>query len=622
MAENLCGLQAAESNRAVIRYIKEDPECWGLTPTTGITREMRTTEPSLTASKETTISAELRADRMISDVIETAASSGGDISVEFSAGSLDDFLEAFLMGAWSRPMTFDRFKGSNVTIQDNVGTTEIVVAGSDVTGYFVVGRRVKTEGFLDPVNNSYWEIASTSFAGGLTTIVTTGTTGVDEVSSSSTTVMDANDVVILKDTTIRAGTGTTNTFDSNGGNAFATAVIADEFVVGQKIYVEGLGYEEGTLTVGIQPADGEFITIKDGVRSVTFEFDNDSAWTRGNVGVTIGGTTTITADNLRDAIMGQYWANKVQVGATSAVNVVTVVNYELDQIANAADTSITDGTGGNVTVVDFAGATNTFGVYTLAAITDDVLTVVEPVDVNANGSAVSVTIKGSHLRNPGDLEDITAQSFSLETGYTDVEKYFLQDGMRVGSFTLSVATGEPVTGSVSFVGKETTVDDFTTLGTAPYTVLDSTTTSIFNATTNVGDVYKNGVKLASALQSLEITGEANLREQRAVGSRFAAGVGAGKFDLTGTINTYFETLEMYDHFLAHDTISVSFDFSDVDTNVYWFTIPAMIITSDPITPGGIDQDVIEPMEWVAKRDGNLRTQFMIDRFSSTTPVTG
>lgn len=726
MAVNLCGLQAAESNRAVLRYLKEANDCWGVTPATGASREMRIVSSSIAVTKETAVSNELRADRMVSDVIETAASSGGEINVEFSAGSLDDFMQAFLLGLWTRVMTFDKFKGANVSINNNAGTTEVKIAGGDFTGYFTAGRKIKTEGFANPANNNYWSIVSVAFSGGVTTIVTDGTTGVSESGVSYSSVFDANDAFVVKNTNIRAGTAGAKAFDSNSTDAFASAIAAKQLIVGQKIHVSGMGYESGTIQVAGEKeagsiafsataaagdkftiddgdtsvqftfvasggsglnvnigasasdsasnlatainasalnvtatptsgtcaivndnfvggsitedvdsgtvatvtdftggtagvADGETVTINDGVNQVVFEFDSDSAFTRGRVGVTIGATGDDTAANLQAAIMDQLWKNKVQVSASVATDTVTVKNLHKDQIANAATSAISTDSSA-VTVGSFSGASNVFGFFTVTALTDDVITVSEDVATLAN-TTLPVTIKGSHLRNPGDLEDIHAQSFSIETGFTDVGQYFKSTGLRVGSFSLNVASGEIVGGSIALMGKETTIANETVLGQTPYTPLASTGTPVFNATTNVGNIYKNGEILATALQSIELTGEATLREQRAVSNRFAAGIGTGRFNLTGKITSYFETLEMYDHFLNHETISLAFDMSDNDFNAYWFTIPALKITSDPIAPGGIDQDVTEEMEFVALRDANLETMFMIDRFSSTLPAT-
>jgi len=719
MPLNECGLQAADANRAVLRYLAEDNDCWGVTPNSGTSREMRITSSALTAEKETTVSNELRADRMVSDIVEVAATSGGEINIEFSAGSLDDFMQAFLLGLWTRPMTFDKFSGAVVSWIDS---TTLRVSGGDYTGYFLDNRRIKTEGFINPKNNNYFEIANQAFSGGNTNITVVGGGAVAEAGSAVTKVLDANDVIVLKNGTIRAGTGGAKQFDSNSTNAFSTAVSAGQLVVGQKIYVSGLGYEEGYISLGGQPADEDTVTIYDGDKTIVLEWDNDSAFTRGRVPVTIGADVDESTRNLQAAIMGALWARKIQVSAIAAVEVGTIafsggnaddgdtltiddgvgtpIVFEfdtpdgvgggntvvalgataaataanlaaainasaLDVTARVSTTTVTvyahnpggaitksdadddyivtdfgahnrvyirnlrgdqGGTltenGANTTVSNFANAQVTaHGVYTLTAVTNDVLTVSEDVATNANGGSIAVTIKGSHLRNPGDLEDITPQSFTIETGFSDVEQYFVQTGMRVGTFGLSLSSGEIVEGSIEFMGKETTPQQVSLLGNSPYVVLDSTATSVMNSTTNVGNVYKNGEVLATAVQSLEINGEATLRNQSAVSSKFPAGVAAGRFNLTGTITSYFETLEMYEHFINHETISLGFDFSDNDRNYYFFTIPAVIITSDPIAPGGIDQDVVEEMEWAAKRDPVLRTMFMIDRFSSLLPAT-
>src|SRR4051812_34269245 len=104
----------ADSNRARLRYIKEDVNGWGSTPSTGSSRELRYTGSTINANKTTAISDEIRADRMVADYIETGANSAGDVNVEFSAGSHDDFMESFVYGHWTRPMTFDSVKGANL----------------------------------------------------------------------------------------------------------------------------------------------------------------------------------------------------------------------------------------------------------------------------------------------------------------------------------------------------------------------------------------------------------------------------------------------------------------------------------------------------------------------------
>lgn len=618
MPINVCGVTAAESNRVIVRIVAEDPACWAVTPTASgtNTRELRITSSSLSAAKDTAISNEIRADRMVPSIIEVAASTEGDIETEFSAGSHDMFLQAFLLGEWTREMGFDKFTGTGVSFTD---TDELTITGADYRKYFAVGQRVKTEGFLSAVNNNYWTIATLAFTAGNTVITFSQTTAVAEAGNDLSVVLDANDAFVVRNTAIRLGT-VAGQIDSNGGNAFAAARAAGQLVNGQRIFVEGLGYEAGSLAFTANPVDGDTVTIGDGEDTIVFEFDSNGAFTRGRTAVTIGVDEDATATALTSAINLAYAQRKFAVAAKAvtagAGSTVNLVNYRAAQGGSIAESA------SNCTATAFSGGSAaSHGFFTVISSTDDTITVSPAPPVNANAGSTPVTIKGSHVRNPGVLADITKQSFTVATGFTDVGHYFLMKGLRVGGFTMSVTSGEIVTMSYSLMGKDTSVGPTDVLGSAPYDVLATTATEPMNATVNVGTIRKNGSELAVALKSLELEGDAGLRAQMGVGSKYPIGIGYGRMSLSGTMEVYFETLEMYDHFIAHDTLSLSFDFRDVNDNSYTFTIPAIKITADPIAPGGIDQDITESIEFVSQRDPNLNTQFMIDRFSSVRAPT-
>jgi hypothetical protein len=591
----------ADSNRYIARFLKEGTSTWGETPSSGTPREVRLTSSSLTASKETVVSDEIRADRMVSNVIEVQAGSAGDISTEFSSGSHDEFLEAFVLGAWTRPMSFDRWEGEQVSI---TATDGIAINGGDFSDYFTVGRRIKTEGFATPGNNGYFEVESVAFSSGVTTVTTVETSLTIEAASRYTKVMDANDVIVLNNTTVAA---VADGFTGTG--VFASAIAAGQLAIGQRIFVEGLGFEEGTYVFGSAPAAGDSVTVSDGMNSRTYQY----AGTVPEGVVDLGAAADVqeAANDLAAAIQADYALGLINVKAVSDdTDTVTINNLNSEGGALTEDEA-----GTAITTTDFAnGAAGARGFFTVSALTDDKITVSETVDAVSAGDAV--TIKGSMLRNPGEIDDITPQSFTIEEHYTDIGQVFVRDGMRVGSFNEEVASGAIVTGSFSFMGRATSRRTSTLLGTSPYTPLEAPTTEVINATTNVGDLYKDGALLATAVQSISVTGEANLRAQNAVGSKFARGIGTGRFNLTGTVTAYFEDGAMYDHFVAHDTVSLAYDFQDIDGNVYWTTIPAVKFTSDDITPGGIDQDVLEPIEFTAQRDPATNCQFQRDRFSS------
>lgn len=600
-------INSAESNRASLRYVKE--VTWGTTPTSGVTQEMRITKSSLEASKDTKVSEEIRADRMVPNIIEVAASSGGDVDVEFSAGSLDPFFEGFLLSYFNTSLNYFQVKGTAVTITD---TDEITLVGADYTGYLTVGQWIKLEGFLTAVgNNGYYKIATKTYSGGNTVVTVTVAGLTIEGGSAYSKFLDANDVLIAATTaTFTAG----NTIDGGGANGFGNVK------VGQKIYVEGLGKETGTVQFDVtDPPEGSTITIYDGVNeAIIFEIrTNQALVAEGHYGVALSGTPATMATNLKDAINKNFQLETFDCSATAATDTVTITNHNRTggsiAASDAASTNLTAFSGGSATKGGF---------YTVASVIDnDTITTVETLSADTNVGTKTVVVKGSHLRNPGTTGEIVKQSFTIETGFTDVSKYFLMNGMRVGGIELSVDTGNIVAGKVSFQGRETVRSNSETLTGGGYTVLDSTVTDVLNATSNVGQITKDGTALTSAIMKLDFKGDAGLREQRAIGEKFPAGIGYGRLSISGSFSAYFDSFALYDTFINHVTTSLGFDFEDVDHNTYFFSFPSLKVTSDKIVPDGIDKDVMDDSDFTVQRNGVLKTMMMIDRFSSVRSAT-
>jgi hypothetical protein len=603
-------LNAAESNRVAIHYIPET--VWGTTPASGTVRIARITSSSIVASKETETSNELRADRMVSSVIEVAASTSGDIEGELSAGTYDDFFQQFLLGAWTENMNHVWVKGTAVAVGSS--STITITSPTDYTPYFAANQWIKLEGFTDPENNRYVQVhASTApaFAAGVTTITVAGTPLVTEAGSANTAVMDAGDVCAFQDDIDFSATG--NTVTAATGTPFAN------LVAGQTVYMEGLDKGSGTVLFNTtDPTEGSTITVVDGKGTVVYEFRTDVAQVAaGNVAIVITGTPGTDGQAFADAVNAQFALGNSSVSATFTTATATLKDNDNTQ-AGAITTS--DATA--FTVTDFAnGVAGNNGFFTVAsAVSGTVFTTVETLVTQAAGA--TVLVKGSHLRNPGTVANITKQSMSIAQDFSDIGRQLLHDGMRLGSFGLTVEAGSIVTCNFSFQGSQTLTDPAKDLtDTATYTVLDTTPTEVMNATDNVGTIVKDGSALASTIMSIEMNGDNSLREQRAVGNKFPAGIGYGRFTLEGSIQAYFENFTLYNNFLDHDTVSFKFPVTDVNNFRMLFTVPAAKFTANPISPGGIDEDIMEEIEWTALRDSTLGTMFMIDRFSSIRPFT-
>ena len=84
----------ADSNRVSLRSVRES--VWGETPASPAMNALRITGESLKYQLRTARSNEIRPDRMVADIPQVGASVSGDIGMELSYGSADDFLMAAL----------------------------------------------------------------------------------------------------------------------------------------------------------------------------------------------------------------------------------------------------------------------------------------------------------------------------------------------------------------------------------------------------------------------------------------------------------------------------------------------------------------------------------------------
>jgi hypothetical protein len=199
---------------------------------------------------------------------------------------------------------------------------------------------------------------------------------------------------------------------------------------------------------------------------------------------------------------------------------------------------------------------------------------------------------------------ITPRSYTIEKEFTDVAQYEVFKGMRMASLALSVETGSIVTGTLTLSGRgEVDMDPSrTNLSTTGATEVDPDTTLQLNATSNVGNLFEGGVALTTAIGSISLTIENNLRNVNVVGSKYPADVNAGFVDVTGSLMAYFEDKALFDKFVDHTQSALSFSFTDGDGNVIVFDLPRIYYgTGSPTTPGG-NEEVDLTMEFTSIRE--------------------
>lgn len=145
----------ADSNRARVAWKKED--VFGTTPTPADMQVARYTSSSLTLTKETSTSDEIRSDRQVPDVTELSASTGGDLEIEYSLVTYDE-LEIAALGDPGAAGTLFNDSVTYVANQPQAGQFSVTGAGIE-TGFNVGEYVYFSVGAGSPIS-SFYEIAA------------------------------------------------------------------------------------------------------------------------------------------------------------------------------------------------------------------------------------------------------------------------------------------------------------------------------------------------------------------------------------------------------------------------------------------------------------------------------
>lgn len=244
----------SDSSRHALYAIPEVD--YGVTPTTPEFKTIRHTGTTLGLSKSTVVSAELRADRQISDFRHGTKQIGGDIQTELSYGSFDDYLEAVLCGTWALKAA----AVTRATISAAASDNSINDAGVPQVETATVASGVTTGGDIDVTITSAALTGSpllthvtvadgdsaAAIAGKIRTALglVAAITAVFSVGGASTAVILTRLVGAANDTTlnIALATGTAVTMTAAATSANTTAGVAPALpllAAGDKVTITG-----------------------------------------------------------------------------------------------------------------------------------------------------------------------------------------------------------------------------------------------------------------------------------------------------------------------------------------------------------------------------------------------
>jgi len=242
------------------------------------------------------------------------------------------------------------------------------------------------------------------------------------------------------------------------------------------------------------------------------------------------------------------------------------------------------------------------GVFRITAKTSTTLTV-----NNATGTA-QADADGAVVLMKTARTGTTKRSFLMEKGFLDIAQFISFRGMRVGAWAMNVESEAIVTGSFSLVG----AGAFAAGTTISSSVTPQGSLSIANATSNIGRIEENGVALTTKLRSVKFNLNANPRSLPAIGNKFPIGVNLGSFEITGTVDAYFEDLTLYNKFLSHEDSSLVLEIDSPEDDRTIITISSLKFTKASPAGAGLNQDVMVSLDFTAKKDSTFTTMMQVD----------
>lgn len=195
------------------------------------------------------------------------------------------------------------------------------------------------------------------------------------------------------------------------------------------------------------------------------------------------------------------------------------------------------------------------------------------------GTWTSNVLKNGTVRRSFTVEE------TYELGATDSFSRFT--GAVLDSGSLGLKAGGKAELDFSFLAKVETQAAAIVTG-ATYAAANTkpvmTAPRSVAALTVAGDTIK--------VMSLSIEMKNNLRERPEVGSLYSNEFGVGRFEVTGTIEAYFESSDLYQSVLDHDSGALAFTIGDTTAEKYSVLLPKIIFGDGNKTAGGNDDDVM------------------------------
>ena len=211
------------------------------------------------------------------------------------------------------------------------------------------------------------------------------------------------------------------------------------------------------------------------------------------------------------------------------------------------------------------------------------------------------------LKNGVDRKSFTFEE-TIELGAADAYSRFT--GVMFNSMSLAITSRAEVTGSFAVMAQKEV------LAAAPIagaTYANPSTSPIITASANIADFQVTGLDAGAKVRSLSLEVNNNLRTRPVVGSQFSEEFGAGRCEVTATVELYFSSNALYQKVLDHGSGSLSFVAGVGANEKYRFTLPKLIFGNGPPQKGGNGDDVMISLQMQAVYDQASACSIKIER---------
>lgn len=208
---------------------------------------------------------------------------------------------------------------------------------------------------------------------------------------------------------------------------------------------------------------------------------------------------------------------------------------------------------------------------------------------------------------------VTQKSFTFENTFVTAagNRYQRIPGAVVNTMTLNVQANGKAEGSFGIMGQQA-LSSSTAITGATYAA--APTTDFYKATDSLAVSIDAGA-ITAAIMSLSLNVTNNDRQRPVIGSQFTAGIGAGRFEVTGTLNAYFNDSTLYDKFLSDVYTSLKLTFTDASAgagNIEIF-LPKIKLTGGKVNAGANNTDVMAEIQFTAVYDSTEACAMKITR---------